>query len=166
MRLITSRFAGKALHCLGTRSVSKVLRASILRSASGFMPLLLPVNALAGPSVEFDVAPTAECRDVTPTERIKQYPSERLIEVTLPVSVRFRGVAMDEVDELAIEVNGASAGLRVYDFAPTTQLFSDVAHEIETTTTTKKARSLDASLGGTIPIPGADAVAHLTPTIS
>jgi len=124
------------------------------------------VNALAGSSVEFDVAPTAECRDITPTERIKQFPNQRLIEVTLPVSVRFRGVSMDEVDELAIEVNGASAGMRVHDFAPATQLFTEVSHEIETTTTTKKARSLDGSLGGTIPIPGADAVAHLTPTIS
>ena len=73
------------------------------------MPLLLPVNALSGSSVEFDVAPTAECRDVTPPERITQYPNQRLIEVSLPVSVRFHGVSMDEVDELAIEVNGASS---------------------------------------------------------
>jgi hypothetical protein len=166
MRPITSLFFSKTLHSLGIRSVSKGLRATVLRCASSFMPLLLPVNALAGASVEFDVAPTAECRDVTPTERIKQYPNQRLIEVTLPVSVRFRGVSMDDVDELAIEVNGASAGMRVHDFAPATQLFTDISHEIESTTTTKKARSLDGSLGGTIPIPGADAVAHLTPTIS
>lgn len=166
MRPITLLSVSKALHRLGTRSVSKALRASILRCASSFVPLLLPVNALAGSSVEFDVPPAAECRDITPPERIKQYPNQRLIEVTLPVSVRFRGVSMDEVDELAIEVNGASAGMRVRDFAPATQLFTDISHEIETTTTTKKARSLDASLGGTIPIPGADAVAHLTPTIS
>jgi hypothetical protein len=130
------------------------------------MPLLLPANALAGPNVEFDVAPTAECRDVTPPERLAQYPELRVIEVRLPVSVRFRGVSMDEVDELAVEVNGASAGMRVYDFAPKTQLATDISHDIETTTTTKKARSLDGSLGGTIPIPGAEAAAHLTPTIS
>jgi hypothetical protein len=169
MRSITSLFVTKIQHWVGARSprrAGKTLRTTIVRCASNLMPLLLPVNALAGPSVEFDVAPTAECRDITPTERIKQYPNQRLIEVTLPVSVRFRGVSMDEVDELAIEVNGASAGMRVHDFAPATQLFTDVSHEIETTTTTKKARSLDGSLGGTIPIPGADAVAHLTPTIS
>src|SRR5258706_11382150 len=165
MRPINSLLATRAQHLVGARSASKGLRAMVLRCASSFMPLLLPVNALAGASVEFDVAPTAECRDVTPSERIALYPSLRLIEVTLPVSVRFRGVSMDEVDELAIEVNGASAGMRVHDFSPTTQLFTDISHEIETTTTTKKARSLDGSLGGTIPIPGADAVAHLTPTI-
>src|SRR6266480_5023 len=166
MRPITFSLIAKAYLGILTRSVSKGFRAALLRCASSFMPLLLPVNALAGPSVEFDVAPTAECRDITPTERIKQYPNQRLIEVTLPVSVRFRGVSMDEVDELAIEVNGASAGMRVHDFTPATQLFTDISHEIETTTTTKKARSLDGSIGGTIPIPGADAVAHLTPTIS
>ncbi len=166
MRPITSLSVTKTHHWIGARSASKGLRSMVLRCASSFMPLLLPVNALAGPNVEFDIAPTAECRDITPPERITQYPNQRLIEVTLPVSVRFRGVSLDEVDELAIEVNGASAGMRVHAFAPATQLFSDITHEIETTTTTKKARSLDGSLGGTIPIPGADAVAHLTPTIS
>jgi hypothetical protein len=166
MRPINSLLVTRAQHRIGACSASKSFRATVLRCASSFMPLLLPVNALAGPNVEFDIAPTAECRDITPVARIAQYPNQRLIEVTLPVSVRFRGVSMDEVDELAIEVNGASSGLRVHDFAPTTQLFTDVAHEIETTTTMKKARSLDGSLGGTIPIPGADAAAHLTPTIS
>src|SRR4051812_33086362 len=166
MQLNGTFSALKSRHWVGARGASKGLRAAALRFVSSFMPLLLPVNALAGSNVEFDVAPTAECRDVTPTERIAQYPNQRLIEVTLPVSVRFRGVSMDEVDELAIEINGASAGMRVHDFAPATQLFTDVSHEIETTTTKKKARSLDGSLGGTIPIPGADAVAHLTPTIS
>ena len=37
--------------------------------------------ALAAPYVEFDVAPIAECRDITPAARILQYPTERLIEV-------------------------------------------------------------------------------------
>src|SRR5436190_191811 len=110
MQRIGTFSALKSQHWVGTRSPSKGLRARALRFASSFMPLLLPVNALAGPNVEFDVAPTAECRDVTPAERISQYPNQRLIEVTLPISVRFRGVSMDEVDELAIEVNGASAG--------------------------------------------------------
>src|SRR3954469_9646397 len=166
MRPITSLLATRAQHWIGARSASKTLRATILRCASSFMPLLLPVNVLAGANVEFDVAPTAECREITPLERIAQYPEQRLIEVTLPVSVRFRGVSMDEVDELAIEVNGASAGMRVHDYTPAPQLLTDISREIETTTTTKKARQLDGSLGGTIPIPGAEAAAHLTPTIS
>src|SRR6478609_2829104 len=166
MRPISSLLVTRAQHQIGASSATKSLQITVLRCATSFMPFFLPVNALAGPSVEFDIAPTAECRDVTPAERLAQYPTQRLIEVTLPVSVRFHGVTMDDVDELAIEVNGASAGMRVHDYSPTTQLFTDVSKEIETTTTKKKARSLDGSLGGTIPIPGADAAAHLTPTIS
>jgi hypothetical protein len=166
MRPIHSFFITKAITWIGAHGASKSFRALVLRYVSSLMPLLLPVNGVAGPNVEFDVAPTVECRDVTPPERLAQYPELRVIEVTVPVSVRFRGVSMDDVDELALEVNGASAGMRVYDFAPKTQLATDISHEIETTTTTKKARSLDGSLGGTIPIPGAEAAARLTPTIS
>ena len=129
-------FVTLAQRWLGARGGHKGVRSLVVQCATSLMPLMLPVNALAGSNVEFDIAPTVECRDVTPAERISQYPSQRMIEVTLPVSVRFRGVAMDEVDELAIEVNGASAGMRVHDFSPATQLFTDISHEIETTTTT------------------------------
>jgi hypothetical protein len=120
----------------------------------------------AKPSVEFDFARAAECRDVTSPERAGQYPHQRIVEVTLPVSVRFRGVAMEDVDELDIEVNGAAAGLQVFDFAPDTQLASDVDSTIETTTTVKKARSFDATLGGQLPVPYAEIVAHVTPSIN
>jgi hypothetical protein len=164
MRPIHSFFTAKSRS--GARSANNGFHALVLRCTSSLMPLLLPVNVVAGPNVEFDVAPIVECRDVTPAERLAQYPELRVIEVTVPVSVRFRGVSMDDVDELAVEINGASAGMRVYDFTPKTQLATDISQNIETTTTTKKARSLDGSLGGTIPIPGADAAAHLTPTIS
>ncbi|HVT30213.1 MAG TPA: hypothetical protein VHE81_19530 [Lacipirellulaceae bacterium] len=143
-------------------SMTKCIHWVVLACATN----LFPTVTIAGPYVEFDIAPMAECRDVTPPQRIAQYPNERLIEVSLPISARFRGVSMDDVDELDIEVNGAAAGLRVEDFSPTTQLASDISHDIETTTTTTTGRSLDGSLGGTFPVPGADAVAHLTPTIS
>lgn len=120
----------------------------------------------ARPYVDFDFARSAECRDITPPSRAAEYPQQRLIELTLSVSVRFRGVAAEDVDELAIEINGSSAGLQVYDFSPDTQLASDIQKTIETTTTVKKDRSLDGSLGGTLPIPTAGAVAHVTPTIN
>ncbi len=166
MRPIQSVLKAKSQHRIGAHTAAHGIGITVLRWTASCLPLLLPVNALAAPSVEFDVAPTAECRDVTPPERLAQIPYQRLIEVKLPVSVRFRGVAMEEVDELAIEVNGASASMRVHSYSPTTQLFTEVSREIETTTTKKKAHSLDGSLGGTIPIPGADAAARLTPTIS
>jgi hypothetical protein len=137
-----------------------------LAFATTFLPAFTSIAFSADPYVEFDLAPMAEGRDVTPPERIAQYPHQRLIEVSVPVSVRFRGLSMDEVDELAIEIYGASPGMRVEDFYPATQLASDVTDKIETTTTSKKTRSFDGSLGGTFPIPGAEAVAHVTPSVS
>lgn len=128
--------------------------------------LLTPLAALASADVEFDFARVVECRDITSSERLAQYPLQRLIEVALPVSVRFNDVSRDDVDEISIEVSGAAAGLRVQDFAPTTQLASEITHEIETTTTSKRARSLDGTLGGSLPIPGADVAARITPSIS
>jgi hypothetical protein len=147
-------------------SASKGIRAVVIACAAGFLPALAPAHSVADSYVAFDMAPTAECRDITPRQRIAQYPNQRLIEVALPVSVRFHGLTTDEVDELAIEIVGISPGMRVNDFAPTTQLASDIAEAIETTTTSKKNRSFDASLGGTIPVPGAEAVAHITPSLN
>jgi hypothetical protein len=56
--------------------------------------------------------------------------------------------------------------MRVFDFAPATQLASDIEHAIETTTTTKSAGPIDGSLGGALPIPYAAEVAHVTPTVN
>jgi hypothetical protein len=124
------------------------------------------VPAIADDYVEFDFARTAECRDVTPLERVAQYPSQKLVELVVPISVRFRDVRIDDVDELTVEVTGGTGGMRVFDFAPATQLASDIADPIETTTTVKGARSIDGSLGGALPIPYAAEVAHVTPTIN
>lgn len=148
-----------------------MLRASIHFAFAGmlgsYMTFVGTDAAIAGPGVDFDVARAVECHDITPPERLTLYPMQRLVEVSLPISVRFQDASADDVDEVDIEVSGASAGLRVQSFAPQTQLASDITHEIESTTTSKKSRSLDGTLGGSIPIPGAaDAVARITPSIT
>src|SRR5262245_26607320 len=125
------RFAAVLRQWIGARSASKVIRAITFACATSFSAITTP--AAAAPQVAFDVAPTAECRDVTPPSRIVQNPNQRLIEVTLPVSVRFHDASMDDVEELAIEVSGAPSRLRVYDFAPATQLASEITDKIETT---------------------------------
>ena len=127
---------------------------------------VISTYAVGAPYVEFDFARSAECRDVTPAERIAQVPTHRFVQLVLPVSVRFHGLSMDDVEELDIEINGAAAALRVIDFSPSTQLASDIAQEIETTTTTKRARSLDGTLGGGLPVPYAGLVAHVSPSIN
>jgi hypothetical protein len=118
--------------------------------------------AVAAPAIEFDFARIVECGDSSSTDRT----AERLIKVSLPVSVRFRDVLPEDVEEINVEINGSPAGLRVVEFAPVTRLASDIRDPIRVTTTTKRAASLDGSLGGTLPIPYADLVAHLTPTIN
>ena len=151
---------------IGRRASKGLLNLTLATALSPIAAIFSPMLVIAAPSVEFDIARAVECRDVTPRERVMQYPMQRLIEVSLPVSARFNEVSREDVDEINIEVIGANAGLRVQDFAPATQLASEITREIETTTTTKHARSLEATLGGKLPIPGAEAAAHLTPSIS
>src|SRR6478736_1179777 len=136
MRPTSFRLFRTATHLIGARSASKGLRAITLACAMGFMPMITPHVVVAASFVEFDVAPIAECRDVTPPQRIAQYPNQRVIEVWLPVSARFRGLNTGDVDEIHVEVSG-SWGMRVSDFSPKTELTSDITHEIETTTTSK-----------------------------
>ncbi len=136
-----------------------------------WLPLLILVASpaslvVADSLVEFDFARTAECRDVTPDERLMHYPSQRLVEVVLPISVRFHGVPLDQVDELTVEITGAASNMRVFDFKPSTQMASDIANPIETTTTKKSARAIDGSLGGALPMPLGAEVANVTPTIN
>ena len=141
-------------------AISTLFLSIMPPAASGGCPISV------GPYVEFDFARSAECHDVTPPERTEQYPNQRLIEVRLPLSVRFRGVHPDDVEELDIEINGAATGLRVHSFSPSTQLASDLSKEIETTTTTKKEHSFGATLGGALPVPHANVVAQVSPSIN
>ena len=141
-------------------AISALFLSIMPPAASGGCPISV------GPYVVFDFARSAECHDVTPPERTEQFPNQRLIEVRLPLSVRFRGVHPDDVEELDIEINGAATGLRVQSFSPSTQLTSDLSKEIETTTTTKKEHSFGATLGGALPVPHANVVAQVSPSIN
>jgi len=143
-------------------AVARIGRAGlwVVLATSGSAPALA-----GGPNVNFDFARLAEYRDVTPSERATRYPHERLIEMTLPISVRFTGLAGGEVEHLDIEIDGSPAGLRVESFSPTTELASD-ATAIETTNKTRTTRSLDGTLGGAVPVPVGSVVAHVAPSVS
>lgn len=119
----------------------------------------------AEPAVEFDFAPLAAYREVE-AESVDNGFQTKLVEVVLPISVRFRGVRVEDVHEIDVEIDASEAGLSVYSFSPTTQLHSDVVQAIHTTTTSQSARSFDATLGGELPVPVGDLVAHVTPSIS
>lgn len=137
---------------------------------SGVLLLLGPVLAggalAAEPNVEFDFARLAAYRVVEPCEVADFTDSEKLVEVVLPISVRFHGVPVDDVQEINVEIDASNTGLRVAGFAPTTELHSDVVQTIYVTTTTENARAMEATLGGEFPVPVGDVVSHVTPSVS
>lgn len=127
--------------------------------------LLLPTAADAGepPVVQFDLPQQLVAHEVVEPDAPCLF---RLIEITVPVSTRVATGDVGKVREITVEIDGSCAGLRVHDFAPQTTLGSELAGDIQVTTTTEKAMSFDASLGGQSPIPVGDVVAHVTPSIS
>ncbi len=128
--------------------------------------LLLNVNtAQAGdpPVVQFDLPNRVVAHEVLEATAPGPY---RLVEVAIPVSTRVARGDVRGVDEITIEIDGGCCGLVVHDFAPQTTLGSELAGDVQVTTTTEAARTFDASLGGQSPIPIGDVVAHITPSLS
>jgi hypothetical protein len=115
--------------------------------------------------VSFDFARLVEYRDVTPADPRDRVPHERLIEMRLPISVRFQGLATGEIEHLDFEIDGTAAGIRVEDFSPATELAAD-AIAVETINKTIKERSLGATLSGKLPVPVGPVTCDVGPSIS
>ncbi len=120
---------------------------------------------VAAQDVSFDFARLVEYRDITPAERLDRAPHERLIEMKLPISVRFQGLAVGEIEHLDFEIDGAAAGIRVESFSPATELAAD-AIAVETITKTVKERSLGATLSGKLPVPVGPVSCDVGPSVS
>jgi hypothetical protein len=115
--------------------------------------------------VSFDFARVVEYRDVTPADPRDRVPHERLIEMRLPISVRFQGLATGEIEHLDFEIDGTAAGIRVASFSPATELAAD-AITVETINKTVKERSLGATLSGKLPVPVGPVTCDVGPSIS
>lgn len=137
---------------------SSVLKALVLLLSSAGV-----AHAGEPPVVLFDVPKRLVAHEVVEPAAPNPY---RLVEITVPVSTRVAKGDVGKVQEITIEIDGGCAALVVHDFAPQTTLGSELADDIKVTTTTEKATSLDATLGGQSPIPIGDVVAHVTPSIS
>jgi hypothetical protein len=118
------------------------------------------------PSIAFDFGRTAECRDVTPAESEALFPHEKIVELRLRVSVHLLEGRLDDVEEVRIEIGDCDSLIRVHDFAPSTRLESHHSGDIRRSTTTEQSKSIAASLGGELPVPLGDAVAHVTPSVN
>ena len=91
----------------------------------------LSYSVCAIEAAEFDLPLVIACRDVTPDEFAAAHPAQRVIGASIRVSVRFHGDDAREIEQLNIDVLGTSNAQRVYRFAPTTQLISDLGDTIE-----------------------------------
>jgi len=116
--------------------------------------------------VEFDFARLVAYRVVVPAEAADYIENEKLVEVVLPISVRFHGLPVENVQEINVEIDASDTGLRVAGFAPATELHSDIVQTIYITTTTENARAIEATLGGELPVPMGDVVSHVTPSVT
>lgn len=130
---------------------------------------LLAVAVLGGPvasAATCDIPQVVECRDVTPADFAAERPEARIIEAVLRVSIRFQGHEGSYVDEITIDVGDTPERLSLYAFSPETELTSEVAGDIHRTTTVENSRSLEAALGGELPLLTGDGVAHVTPSLN
>ncbi len=118
------------------------------------------------PTITFDFARTAECRDITSSEAAELYPGEKIVELKLRISVHLLAGNINDVEEIRIEVGDCDQGMRVHSFEPNTRLESTVSEDIQWTKTVETGKTLGASLGGQAPVLLGDAVAHITPSIN
>jgi hypothetical protein len=122
------------------------------------------LSMAAAQDVSFDFSRLVEYREVVPANSDRT-PHLRIIEMTLPVSVRFQGLADGEIEHLDFEIDGAPADLRVVSFSPTTELAAD-AVSVETINKTIKERSLGATLSGKLPMPIGAIPCDVGPSVS
>jgi len=118
------------------------------------------------PSLDFDFASTAECRELALPESAGIYPGEKIVELKLRISAHLTTGKLDAVEEVRFEVVDCDRRIRVHSFEPGTQLESRVSEDIAWSKTTETGSSLGASLGGQAPVLLGDAVAYVTPSIN
>ena len=133
---------------------------------------LSPVTARgASPTLTFDFARTAECREVLfdeadEADSFDRYNGEKIVELQLRISMHLHKGKISDVEELRIEIRDCDSRLRVESFSPNTRLESRLSEDITVTKTTENGKSFGASLGGEAPVPLGDVVAHVLPSIN
>lgn len=130
------------------------IAAARLRMAAGAVVLALasvgpgqPLQAAAPPRVTLDIGTTVECHDVTPPEFAKAHPQEKIVEAKFHVSALLTSGRAGDLEELHIILESREGRMRVLDFLPHTELASDVAGNVDVSTTNDRNQVLSASLG-------------------
>ena len=121
--------------------------------------------AEAIPRVEFDIPYTVACRDATTDEFREKNPERKLIEAQLEVSTLLREGKEDDLQQITVSLSSPRQRLRVEDFAPRTELHSDVQGEIKIVEKSEEIKTSDASLGGAISGDIGPVKAKISPTL-
>ena len=82
------------------------------------------------PRVQFDVAQTVSCRDVTPPSFAEIHPDERLVEATFQISALMHLGNQDDLIEFLYVVDSPERTMQVEDYLPKTTLSTDVVGSI------------------------------------
>lgn len=131
------------------------------------LALIPPAKSQAAdPTVTFDFGRTADCEDVSGEHANDVLTGEKVIELQLRISVHLLSGNVEQLEEVRVDVTDYDSRIRVLSFTPNTTLESHHSQSIRRTTTKEKSRSIDATLGGKLPVPMGDAVASVTPSIS
>ncbi|HWB00466.1 MAG TPA: hypothetical protein VG713_18365 [Pirellulales bacterium] len=104
------------------------------------------VAQAAAPRVQFDAALTAACSDVTAVAGQGLAAGDRLYEAEFRVSMLVTAGSEDDLKELMITINDRERRLRVVDFAPQTEMASDIAGAILRKETLDKTATFDLGI--------------------
>src|SRR2546422_7722977 len=116
---------------LGTLQVAASSARLALKTAASLLLLALPAPLLAGPPrVEFDVATSVACRDVTTLEFAAAFPGERLMQATFSISSLVRRGREADLVEFFYRIESPNGTLRIIDHLPRQELTSPIVGPI------------------------------------
>lgn len=110
----------------------------------------LPSRAADAPLVQFDVAPLAGCRDVTPPSFTEMNPDERLIEAKFLISSLIQRGEEKDLSEFVYFIDSPTQTMMVEDYLPKTTLATDVVGSIGFDERTDRTRTFGLSGVGEI----------------
>lgn len=128
----------------------RVARTLLVASLASAFAQQAAVATASDPKVAFDVSYVVACRDITPEEFAVAHPGRRLIEAHVQVSVRLLEGREEGLHEIVVEITSPERRLHVVDFAPKTEVTSEIEGTFQIVETKEEANSLEASLGGNV----------------
>jgi hypothetical protein len=105
-------------------------------------------EAAAIPQVDFDISHVIECQELPASPGVAD--GDKIIVAPFRVSVLLREGDEADIEQMMITLVSPARRLRVVDFAPRTELATDVVGNVETVHSRENEQSLSASIGGAI----------------